>query len=292
LFVGELGSFHVFKRISAPETSLIGDQMKKTSVVHIIILSICAFILFAGVAEAVDVRLEWDEVTASDMAGYRVYYGTTSGIYTSTVDVGNTTECIIQDLSLGPTYYFALAAYDTENLESGYSDEASFCACTYTISPTKAYFPSEGGDGVVQVTVSEPGCPWTTSNSASWITITAGQSGDDSGSVSYSLSANEGSAIRVGALTMAGEIFTTAQRGTPETLTITAIAGTGGTISPAGNVGVPRGASQTFGIEPKAGYWISYVRVDNIPVGAVSSYTFDNITKNHTIVAVFGKPRR
>jgi hypothetical protein len=75
-----------------------------------------------------------------------------------------------------------------------------------------------------------------------------------------------------------------------KTYTITASAGTGGNITPSGNVPVNHGANQTFTITPNSGYNISQVFVDgtNNP-GAVSSgsYTFNNITANHTINATF-----
>ncbi|GFO53880.1 hypothetical protein GMSM_08870 [Geomonas sp. Red276] len=68
---------------------------------------------------------------------------------------------------------------------------------------------------------------------------------------------------------------------------ITASAGTGGTISPSGTVSVPSGGSQSFTITPASGYKIAAVTVDGASVGAVSSYTFSNVTANHTIAASF-----
>ena len=69
--------------------------------------------------------------------------------------------------------------------------------------------------------------------------------------------------------------------------TITASAGVGGSISPMGAVGVSHGQSQTFDITPNAGYAISDVLVDGTSVGAVSSYTFEDVTSDHTIHAAF-----
>lgn len=71
--------------------------------------------------------------------------------------------------------------------------------------------------------------------------------------------------------------------------TISASAGEGGSISPAGNISVREGLDKTFTITPADGYIISDVRVDGVSVGAVSSYTFDNVQKRHTIKAVFAK---
>jgi len=74
-----------------------------------------------------------------------------------------------------------------------------------------------------------------------------------------------------------------------ETFTITATAGQGGTIYPSGSVSVVSGSSQTFTIKPNLGYKIKDVKVDGTSVGAVNTYTFTNITSNHTIEAVFVK---
>ena len=71
--------------------------------------------------------------------------------------------------------------------------------------------------------------------------------------------------------------------------TITATAGEGGSITPAGAVSVKEGASQTFAIAAQEGYAIADVLVDGQSVGAVDSYTFENVTANHTIAAVFTK---
>ncbi|HSB30521.1 MAG TPA: carboxypeptidase regulatory-like domain-containing protein [Candidatus Sulfobium mesophilum] len=74
---------------------------------------------------------------------------------------------------------------------------------------------------------------------------------------------------------------------TTTTYTITASAGTGGSISPSGSVNVSSGGNQTFTITPASGYAISGVLVDGTSVGAVSSYTFSTVTANHTISASF-----
>ncbi|MGC9321378.1 MAG: InlB B-repeat-containing protein, partial [Kosmotogaceae bacterium] len=72
-----------------------------------------------------------------------------------------------------------------------------------------------------------------------------------------------------------------------KTYTITATAGAGGNINPSGNVNVTHGSNQSFAITPNTGYDIEDVKVDGISVGAVSSYTFNNVTANHTIAATF-----
>ncbi|MCF7730619.1 MAG: DUF6055 domain-containing protein [Akkermansiaceae bacterium] len=69
--------------------------------------------------------------------------------------------------------------------------------------------------------------------------------------------------------------------------TITATAGSGGTINPSGAVPVVPGGSQTFTITPLAGYLIGEVSVDGVPQGALGSYTFNNVVANRSIGATF-----
>ena len=71
------------------------------------------------------------------------------------------------------------------------------------------------------------------------------------------------------------------------THTIRASAGTGGSITPSGSVSVRTGHDQTFTITPDRGYAIADVKVDGRSVGAVRSYTFQNISSAHTIEVSF-----
>jgi len=73
----------------------------------------------------------------------------------------------------------------------------------------------------------------------------------------------------------------------PTTFTITASAGANGSIDPSGEVTVSKGADQTFTITPDMGYHVADVLVDGSSVGAVTTYTFTNVTANHTISATF-----
>lgn len=70
-------------------------------------------------------------------------------------------------------------------------------------------------------------------------------------------------------------------------LQINASAGSNGTVSPAGAVTVLETGSQTVKITPNAGFMVADVLVDGVSVGAVSSYTFSNITANHSLTASF-----
>jgi len=67
-----------------------------------------------------------DGTELTDLAGYNIYYGTSSGNYTETANLANpnTTEYTIDNLSPN-TYYFAVTAYDEMGNESDYSNEVS-----------------------------------------------------------------------------------------------------------------------------------------------------------------------
>lgn len=69
--------------------------------------------------------------------------------------------------------------------------------------------------------------------------------------------------------------------------TITASAGANGSISPSGAVTVNDGDNQSFTISPNANYHVADVLVDNVSQGAITTYTFNNVTADHTISATF-----
>ena len=70
------------------------------------------FLAFTQISTAADVNLAWDAVTATELAGYQVGYGTASGQYSTILDVGNVTTYPVSIAAAG-TYYFAVRAYGT-----------------------------------------------------------------------------------------------------------------------------------------------------------------------------------
>ncbi len=69
--------------------------------------------------------------------------------------------------------------------------------------------------------------------------------------------------------------------------TISASAGNGGSISPSGSIVVSQNLGQSFTVASNPGYTIADVTVDGSSVGAVTSYTFNKVTTDHTISATF-----
>jgi len=84
---------------------------------------------------AASVTLGWDPSPDPDVAGYNVYYGPSSHTYTNVVDAGDNTVDTIYGLVIGQTYYFAVTAYNSVNMESPPSDEI-----VYTV-PNAVYHP-------------------------------------------------------------------------------------------------------------------------------------------------------
>jgi hypothetical protein len=70
--------------------------------------------------------LAWDPSPDSTVTGYKLHYGTESGSYTESVDVGNTTSYTLDGLQPNTDYYFAATAYDDQGAESDYSNEISY----------------------------------------------------------------------------------------------------------------------------------------------------------------------
>jgi len=94
------------------------------------------------------ITLEWDPVTHPDLAGYMVYYGTYSGDYEESVDVGNWTSVTIEGLEEDVTYHFAVTAYSVYSEESDYSDEVCLnCATGDTTDGSGGCFIASAADG-------------------------------------------------------------------------------------------------------------------------------------------------
>lgn len=70
--------------------------------------------------------LVWDAVVDPGLTGYRIYYGTASGIYAQSIDVENVTTGTVAGLCSKTTYYFVVTAFDASSgRESSYSNEVS-----------------------------------------------------------------------------------------------------------------------------------------------------------------------
>ncbi len=85
-----------------------------------------ALFLSAAVALAFGATLEWDPNPEANVAGYRVYIGSHTREYNTVIDVGLATQKLLESLEPERSYYFAVTAYDSDGLESDFSDEVTY----------------------------------------------------------------------------------------------------------------------------------------------------------------------
>lgn len=97
-----------------------------------IFLVLVMLFVFSGLVYAESVSLSWNANTESDLAGYKVYYGNSTGNYDNSFDIGNQLSHTLENLAVGQSYYIALTAYDIWGNESGYSNEVSYTATDTT----------------------------------------------------------------------------------------------------------------------------------------------------------------
>ncbi|MEA3547943.1 MAG: tandem-95 repeat protein [Thermodesulfobacteriota bacterium] len=88
------------------------------------------FFFIASLVHGAEVQFSWTPNSETNLAGYKIYYGTASRNYTEEIDVGNPGAVdnqiiyTLSGISPGITYYYASTAYDVDGFESDYSDEA------------------------------------------------------------------------------------------------------------------------------------------------------------------------
>jgi hypothetical protein len=154
-----------------------------------LLFALCAFPLPS--ANAAQVTLAWDP-SSGPVAGYNVYYGTSSGNYDYSVDVGNFTSCTISGLQEGETYYFSVSAYDSNFNESELSEELIHTIRIIKSESDKIWIEAEDGDFDSPFTVAS-------SNSASsgeyiWVSEGTGNSSnptENPGSAEYTFELQE-----------------------------------------------------------------------------------------------------
>ncbi|HJV66417.1 MAG TPA: discoidin domain-containing protein [Geomonas sp.] len=172
----------------------------------------------------------------------------------------------------------AVASYTFSNVAANHTISASFSAATtsYSISATAG----TGGS------ISPAGTTTVTSGGSQLYSITAASG--------YKVAGVTVDGASVGAVTSytfsnvaANHTISATFSAATTSYSISATAGTGGSISPTGTTTVTSGGSQIYTITAASGYKIAGVTVDGTSVGAVNSYTFSNVTANHTISATF-----
>lgn len=92
-------------------------------------------------AHSSSIILDWQPSASSTVAGYDVYFGTTSGSYPYKVDAGKTTSVTISNLTPGVVYYLAATAYNAQGTQSALSQEIAFVV-PYTLALSRSDAPS------------------------------------------------------------------------------------------------------------------------------------------------------
>ncbi len=207
--------------------------------------------------------------TISPSGAVSVNHGSDQG-FTITPDAGyHVADVLVDGVSIG-----AVTSHTITNVTADHTIDASFAINTYTITATA------GANG----TISPSGAVSVNHGSDQGFTITP-----DAG---YHVADVLVDGISIGAVTSHTITNVTADHTIDasfaiNTYTVTATAGSNGTISPSGAVSVNHGSDQSFTITPDVGYFIADVFVDSVSVGPVASHTFTNVTENHTIEATF-----
>jgi len=246
------------------------------------------FLGFPATGFSAQVSLAWDPNTESNLGGYYLYYGSSSGNYSQIIDVGLITNYSVTNLTDGWTYYFALTAVNTAGLESGYSNEVDYSTAN-PAQATLAVSKQGSGTGTVSGTgiscgsdcseILTPGAVATLTVSPDSNSVFGGWAGACTGTNTTCTATVNGNT----SVTATFNLFN------PKTYSITATAGSNGSIAPAGTSAVTLGGSQVYTITPASGYQVADVRVDGTSVGALTSYTFNNVVAAHTIGATFSK---
>jgi hypothetical protein len=95
---------------------------------------------------AASINLAWNANSESDLAGYRIYYGTSSGNYTSFQETGRITRYALSNLTENRTYYIAMSAFDTARNESRRSAEIRGIAQDAELTEETIYEDAEDGE--------------------------------------------------------------------------------------------------------------------------------------------------
>ncbi len=225
---------------------------------------------------AQSVTLAWDPSTSSNVTGYLLCRGTDGVNFGTQLNVGTNTTATVTGLQPGSSNYFEAVAYDANNVQSQPSNPVEYTVPTTTQTVTVAANPANAG------------------------TVTGGGSFAQGASVTVTATANSGYTFtnwtQNGTVqsSSANYSFTLATNRTlvanfnQFTYTVTASAGTNGSISPNGPQTVTTGGSITFTATAAANYQVNQWLVNGAVVqSGGSAYTLQNVTATATVAVTF-----
>jgi hypothetical protein len=233
------------------------------------------------------ITMTWTAATDNGLAGvdgYAYVFNTTSAATCDNEkDLEESATTVTSSTLADGTYYFHICTVDNAG-----NWTSTVTAGPYIIDTTVTLTVTKDGNGSGTVTSDPAGIDCGSDCLQSYtidtiVTLTATPASDSdfagwSGACSGDSASTE--------VTMNADKTCTATF-TLKTYTITATAGANGSISPSGAVIVNHGDDKTFTITPDTGYHVADVLVDGGSAGAVTTYTFNNVTADHTISASF-----
>ena len=184
---------------------------------------------------AAQIRIAWDPNTEPDLAGYEIFYGTTSQSYGNPVNVGNVTSYTVAGLTAGQTYYLAVRAFDSSNNQSGFSNEVSGIATE--VNQNFSFSVNTAPSGISFVV---DGTTYSTSQAFNWVvgsshtlSISSPQAGGSGVRYVFGTWSDGGAQTHTITAPSANTTYT-ANFTTQYSLTTAASPAGGGTVSPSG----------------------------------------------------------
>ena len=218
------------------------------------------------------VNLKWNQI--DKVKKFSVYRSTSLDNEYKMIGISTSTEYVDSNIDANVTYNYKIRAYwnGTEASPSGIVSIMPLIIYTITATAESGGSISPSGNVKVANGLSQA---FNISPNVGYSILDVKVDGVSKGNISSYIFSNVTTDHTIKAS------FST------NTFTITATAENGGNISPSGNIKVAHGLSQTFSISPNTGYSILDVKVDGVSKGNISSYTFSNVTTDHTIKASF-----
>jgi hypothetical protein len=146
-------------------------------------VSLLCLFFCAGARGSQNVSLAWNAIPDPSVVGYALYYGTTSGEYSTRLDAGPNATITVPGLKEGVTYYFVITAYDALGEESAPSNEVIY------IVPGAIFLSAGGAGGPMTITFPIAPPHWyelqATTDLQAWTTIWQTEPASDNGWVEY-----------------------------------------------------------------------------------------------------------